>query len=85
MEKITHDARDNSFLQLHNFYNPEDIIAFDIETTGFAAEATMLYLIGCAYYVDGKWVITQCFNDDGISERQILIDFIEFASNYKYI
>ncbi len=85
MQKITNDARDNIFMQLNTFYNPTDIIAFDIETTGFTAETTELYLIGCTYYKDDKWVITQWFNDDGISERSIIIDFFEFISSYKYI
>lgn len=85
MQKVTHNAREHKYMQLHTFYNPEDIVAFDIETTGFTAETTQLYLIGCAYYNDGKWVITQWFNNDGISEREILIDFLSFISKYKYI
>lgn len=85
MQKITHDAREHKFMQLHTFYKPEDIVVFDIETTGFTAETTMLYLIGCAFYEDGKWVITQWFNNDGISEREIFIDFFTFISKYKYI
>lgn len=85
MQKVTHRARVNQYMQLQTFYNPEDIVAFDIETTGFAAETTELYLIGCAFYQDGKWMITQWFNDDGISERAIIIDFFKFVSSYKYI
>ena len=34
---------------------PEEAIYFDIETTGFSADVTALYLIGCIYYDDGKW------------------------------
>ena len=85
MLKLTHDARDNKYMLLHTFYNPYDIVAFDIETTGFAAEATSLYLIGCAYFSEGKWVITQWFNDDGTSENEIIADFFEFISKFKYL
>ncbi|MBP3620620.1 MAG: ribonuclease H-like domain-containing protein [Lachnospiraceae bacterium] len=85
MQKVTHRARVNQYMQLHTFYKPEDIVAFDIETTGFAAETTELYLIGCAFYQDGKWMITQWFNDDGNSEREILMDFFSFIKGYKYI
>lgn len=85
MEKITNKARVNEYLVLHNYYNPEDVVAFDIETTGFAAETTILYLIGCAYFENGEWFITQWFNNDGISEREILIDFFDFIKDKKYI
>lgn len=85
MEKITNKARVNDYLVLQDFYNPYDIVAFDIETTGFTAETTILYLIGCAYYKDGEWYITQWFNNDGISEREILIDFFTFIRDKKFI
>lgn len=85
MEKITNKARTNEYLVLKDYYKPEDIVAFDIETTGFTAENTILYLIGCAYYQDGAWYITQWFNNDGISEREILIDFFTFIKDKKYI
>lgn len=85
MEKITNKARTNEYLVLQDYYKPEDIVAFDIETTGFTAENTILYLIGCAYYQDGAWYITQWFNNDGISEREILIDFFTFIKDKKYI
>lgn len=85
METITNRARTNNYLVLQDYYKPEDIIAFDIETTGFTAETTMLYLIGCAYYKDGEWFITQWFNNDGISEREILIQFFSFIKEKKYL
>ncbi len=85
MEKITNKARIHEYLVLQDYYNPEDIVAFDIETTGFTAETTILYLIGCAYYKDNEWYITQWFNNDGISEREILIDFFDFIKDKKYI
>lgn len=85
MLKVSHPARDNEFMQLNNFYDSNDIVAFDIETTGFAAEATELYLIGCAFYKDEKWTITQWFNDDGISEETIIADFFESIKDFRYI
>ena len=85
MQIITNDARINKYLMLDQFYNPEDIIVFDIETTGFTAENTTLYLIGCCYYHKGQWKITQWFNDDGVSETDIISLFMEFTKNYKYL
>ncbi len=85
MQIITNDARENKYMVLNQFYNPEDIIVFDIETTGFTAETTTLYLIGCCYYHKGTWKITQWFNDDGSSETDIISLFMEFTKNYKYL
>ena len=50
MEKVVNEAHRSKFQTLEQFYTPEDLLVFDIETTGFTAEHTALYLIGCAYY-----------------------------------
>ena len=70
---------------MEQFYTPEDLLVFDIETTGFTAEHTALYLIGCAYYKNRQWNICQWFNQDGRSEADILEQFLSFAMNYKYV
>lgn len=85
MHTITNEARESKYIQLASFYKPEEIAVFDIETTGFTAETTKLYLIGCAHYDNGKWLITQWFNDDGNSEQEIITVFMEFIKNYKYL
>lgn len=85
MNTITNKVHDNCLLRLEDYYRPEDIVVFDIETTGFAAETTLLCMIGCSFYQDGNWMITQWFNNDGISEREILLSFMEFIKSYKYI
>ena len=33
----------------------EETVYFDIETTGFSADVTALYLIGCIYFKEGEW------------------------------
>ena len=33
----------------------EDLLFFDIETTGFSGDYTRLYLIGCTYFQKGTW------------------------------
>lgn len=85
MQIFTNEVHDNKFLRLSSYYQPEDVVVFDIETTGFAAPTTMLYLIGCCFYQDGKWMITQWFNDDAASEREIIVCFMEFIAHYKYL
>lgn len=37
-------------------YDTDKIVFFDIETTGFTAESTYLYLIGCIYLKDPAYI-----------------------------
>lgn len=62
----------------------ENTIFFDIETTGFSAKSSYLYMIGCLYKKPSgnEFVIKQWFLDDVNTEKEMLIDFIKFASNY---
>lgn len=63
-------------------FNINRIAFFDIETTGFAAEATYLYLIGCAYYKDSSFRLIQWFSE-GIKEEALIISsFFEFLKAY---
>ena len=85
MQIITNNARIDKYYNLSSYFNPEELLIFDIETTGFAAEASKLYLIGCCFYNKGNWTISQWFNDDGNSESDILTLFMEFTKSYKYL
>lgn len=85
MEKIINNAHKSKFQKLENYYPSEDLLVFDIETTGFTAEHTVLYMIGCAYYENHQWKICQWFNQDGQSEKNILEQFFSFMCNYKYL
>lgn len=62
---------------------PEDkILFFDIETTGFAAKNTTLYLIGALWYENHTVKIRQWFNEDGYSETELLKDFHTFCKSF---
>lgn len=63
----------------------EDILFFDIETTGFVAEISSLYLIGCLYYKENQLHIIQWFADDYSCEEEMLITFFNFLSSYKIL
>lgn len=63
----------------------EDLVFFDIETTGFSPNNTILYLIGCAYYKEDTWNLIQWFSDDNTSEKNILHAFFDFIQNYKVL
>lgn len=60
---------------------------FDIETTGFSKENTILYLIGCTYLEKDHFQLIQWFNDDGTSEKEILESFRELVrkKNWKLV
>lgn len=64
---------------------PKQTIYFDIETTGFSADVTALYLIGCIYYESGVWKLIQWFAEDKASEYESLEAFRDFLQNKKYL
>lgn len=61
----------------------EELLVFDIETTGFTPEHTILYLICCAYYQNGAWHYQQWFNEDGSEEQALLQAFLTFAKPFR--
>jgi len=70
---------------LERDYDINRIIFFDIETTGFAAESTYLYLIGCAYYKATGFELIQWFSE-GIQEEALLLStFFDFLKDYDVI
>ena len=58
----------------------ESFLFFDIETTGFSKDNTILYLIGCGHYTNDGFRFIQWFNDDGTSEEEILLAFQNILS-----
>ena len=61
---------------------PLDILFLDIETTGFTANSSYLYMIGCAYHQDGNWQIIQWMAENYEQEQDILAAFLEFSADY---
>ncbi len=79
-----HTTLDNNLLYpIQNPYNMEDILFFDIETTGLSAKTSFLYLIGCVYFENGTWQMIQWFADDMNQEAAILHEFFEKLKHYK--
>lgn len=64
---------------------PDDILYFDIETTGLSASRSDLYLIGLGFYDGDHFKTLFLFNDDGCSEPEILAEFADHISRYKYL
>ena len=51
---------------------PEELLFLDIETTGFTARSSYLYLIGCAYYENGNWCTIQWLAENYEQELDVL-------------
>lgn len=66
-------------------YNLDKTVFFDIETTGFAAETTYLYLIGCVYHKAGTFHMLQWFSEDLKEESKIISLFFEFLKGYEVL
>ena len=64
---------------------PEDILFFDIETTGFSGDYANVYLIGCTYLRDGSWQLIQWFADSKDTEKDLLDAFFTFLGDYRYL
>ncbi len=55
------------------------ILFIDIETTGFTAKNSILYLIGCAYYEKDCWNTIQWFAASYEDEKDVVEAFFQFA------
>lgn len=62
-----------------------DMLFIDIETTGLAAHSSSLYLIGCAYYKEGRFHTIQWFADNYQEEELLLYHFFNFAQSYRHL
>jgi len=67
---------------LEHKFNTDKIVFFDIETTGFTAQTTYLYLIGCIYKDSSDLHMIQWFAEDIKEEVQIIKNFFEFIKGY---
>jgi len=83
--RISEETLDNFSISypLERLAPLERILFLDIETTGFTAKSSYLYLIGCAYYLAGKWRTIQWLAENYEQEEDILKAFFHFARLYR--
>jgi len=70
---------------IHKLADIHATFFLDIETTGFSAKTSSLYLIGCLYYKDDVWNLVQWFAESNDEEKEILVSFKEFTKNFKTV
>jgi uncharacterized protein YprB with RNaseH-like and TPR domain len=68
-----------------NHISNQEILFFDIETTGFSAAMSYVYLIGCAYFDQSTFVLRQWFMEDIREEKELLTNFFEFLKSYQLL
>ena len=66
-------------------YNLEDIILFDIETTGLSHSKHMIYLIGYMYYINNSWNVVNLLATSYDDEQLIISIFLKEVSQKKCI
>lgn len=64
---------------------PEDVLFFDIETTGLSARSAGLYLIGVLTYAHDHWTLLQYFCEDVADEPAVLQAFFELLRTKKIL
>ncbi len=85
MKIITTTTNQKLTKQLESTWPNGKVLLFDIETTGLKKETTYVYLIGCAYYEDGSYKIRQYLASSASDEREIIYEFLKFASNFSVL
>ncbi|MBP3925804.1 MAG: ribonuclease H-like domain-containing protein [Clostridium sp.] len=71
------------FYPLERIGAPEELLFFDIETTGFSGERDRLYLIGCTWFSQGRWQLIQWFADTASAEEELLRAFFSFIKKFR--
>ncbi|MBR3306686.1 MAG: ribonuclease H-like domain-containing protein [Lachnospiraceae bacterium] len=89
MKTITVPIEDSPAYPIEQLLNEgttlSEVLFVDIETTGFTASGSALYLVGCVYFMDEKWTYTQFFAENYDEELAVLTAFFEFAVDYKFL
>ena len=68
---------------VHDPFKKEEILFFDIETTGFSAKTSYVYLIGCMYCKEDSWEIIQWLNTEPAKESEFILAFFDFLKDYR--
>lgn len=60
----------------------EELLFFDIETTGLQAQSSYVYLIGAAYFQNNAWHLWQLMTTDPSEEKELLQRFFALAKGF---
>lgn len=86
MKTFTYRFENTSpLIDMSVFGNIDDLLFFDIETTGLSPSSSFIYMIGVGYYKDTSFNIVQWFAENSLEESKILSDFYEFIDSFTSI
>lgn len=85
MEVITQNCTATIPHSLKEHFPLGETLIFDIETTGFSACNSQLYLIGCIYFEEESPKIRQWFAETPADESLLITEFFHFIENYHYL
>ena len=85
MRIVKHTFKHAMEYALEGIASLEKILFFDIETTGFTAKSSSVYLIGCAYFDGQSFQMIQWFAESPEDEVNIIREFFEFTKSYTHI
>lgn len=85
--KIKEQSYDNLAINypIDKITEKERLLFLDIETTGFTAKTSSLYMIGCAYYREQSFHLIQWFAEYKEEESLILSAFLSFSKKFTYL
>lgn len=70
---------------LPNGISYDDVLFVDIETTGFTARTSCLYMIGCIYQREDGFHLIQWFAENYEEEEKVISRFLDFALDFSYL
>lgn len=65
--------------------NIDELLFFDIETTGFSAKSTVLYMVGLGYFSENRWIVEQFLAQTYEDEMLLITSFLDILNNYKVL
>lgn len=77
--------KDNLILETIFSCDKKDLLFFDIETTGFSPENSVLYLIGFICFEEGEPVLHQWFSEKKEDEKTLILEFYQLAHTKKIL
>lgn len=70
------------FPKTPNNRTPEELLYFDIETTGLSATSSYVYLIGCAFFQNEQYHLLQWLATEPSEEKELISLFLSHAKNF---
>ena len=85
MKRIEKELSVKNLTKIQENFLLKNPLLFDIETTGFSAKTTSLYLIGSAYFSENKLCFIQFFATSPDEEPELLEAFKDLCENFQLL